>query len=47
MIARYTPPGIAGFAVTSWRPAGPPGRRVVEIPLSVAAPHVPRAALEE
>jgi hypothetical protein len=47
VVARYTPPGVAGFAITSWRPAGPPGRRLVEIALSPAAPHVPRAALEE
>jgi len=47
VIARYTPPGVPGFAITAWRPAGPPGRRVVEIALTPASPHVPRSALEQ
>ena len=45
VIARYTPPGEPGFAITAWRPDGPAGRRVVEIALTAAAPHVPRAAI--
>ena len=45
VIARYTPDGVPGFAITAWRPSGPPGRRVVEIALTEAAPHVPRGAI--
>jgi hypothetical protein len=45
VIARYTPDGVPGFAIIAWRPSGPPGRRVVEIALTAAAPHVPRAAI--
>lgn len=45
VIARYTPEGVPGFAITAWRPSGPPGRRAVEIALTEAAPHVPRSAI--
>lgn len=45
VIARYTPAGVAAFAITAWRPGGPPGRRVVEIALTAAAPHVPRSLI--
>jgi len=47
VIARYTPEGVPGFAVTRWRPDAAPGRRVVEIALTPTSPHVPRSALEE
>jgi hypothetical protein len=44
VIARYaTDPG---FAVTWWRPSAPPRRALVDVTLTVAAPHVTRAAVE-
>jgi hypothetical protein len=49
-VIRYTPPGHAGFGVTSWRPGGSRRRRVIEVALSGVRPHVRRddvdAALE-
>lgn len=46
VVARYTPPGARGFAISAWRPgAAPAAPRLVEIALSPAAPHVPRAAV--
>jgi len=41
VIARYTPPDVQAFGVTAWRPAGS-DRRVAEIVLTEAAPHVTR-----
>lgn len=46
VIARYTPPGHPAFGVVAWRPERPAGRRVVEVALTAAQPHAPRAALE-
>lgn len=44
-VARYTPAGQPGFAVTRWRPDAADERRLVEVALDRAAPFVTRAAL--
>lgn len=45
-VARYTPPGLPGFAVTRWRP-GQPARWVeVEVALGPGHPFVTRADLD-
>jgi hypothetical protein len=36
-----------GFAITWWRPAAPHARAVVDVELTLAAPHVTRAVLHE
>jgi hypothetical protein len=35
-----------GFAITAWRPGAPPSRRVVELELTEAAPHVVRVDID-
>lgn len=44
-IARYTPPGVPGFAVTRWQPGAPAARRLVDVALDRAAPFVRRVDL--
>ena len=44
-IARYTPPGQPGFAITRWQPDGPDQRRLIDVGLSRATPFVTRAVL--
>jgi hypothetical protein len=44
-IARYTPAGQPGFAITRWQPHAADARRLVEIALDRSTPFVPRAAL--
>ncbi len=40
---RYTPPGHEpAFGVTMWRPSARPGRRLFDVDLSVAHPHIER-----
>ncbi|MCB9562667.1 MAG: methyltransferase [Kofleriaceae bacterium] len=46
VVARYTPPGLAAFGVTAWRPDRPAARRVRDLALTRDAPHVDRAAVE-
>jgi hypothetical protein len=44
-VARYTPPGERGFAITRWRPHAPAARDLVEIPLGPGRPYVHRRDL--
>ncbi len=44
-IARYTPPGTAGFAITRWCPAASQDRRLVDVALGRDHPFVTRADL--
>lgn len=44
-IARYTPPGERGFAITRWRPHARPSRDLVEIALGPGRPYVHRRDL--
>jgi hypothetical protein len=45
VIARYTPAGERGFAITRWRPHAPAARELVEIPLGPGRPYVHRRDL--
>lgn len=45
-IARYTPPGSPGFAITRWLPHAPTARRLVDVALAPGRPYVIRAALD-
>lgn len=44
-IARYTPPGVPGFAVTRWQPHGPARRELVDVALGRGRPYLRRADL--
>ncbi len=45
-IARYTPPGEPGFAITRWRPHAPEARRLVDVTLDRRQPYLTRATLD-
>lgn len=45
-IARYTPAGGPGFAITRWRPRGPDRLDVIEVALAPGRPYVTRADLD-
>ncbi len=45
VVARYTPPDLAPFGVTAWRPGRPPARRVRDVALTRDAPHLRRTDL--
>jgi hypothetical protein len=44
-IARYTPPGERGFAITRWRPHAPAARDLVEVRLGPGRPYLHRRDL--